>query len=214
MLKVILFDVDDTLYPRSSSLFPMIRDRIIQYMIDYLGLSRPEAVARREEYLKAYGTATRGLFINDHINVHEYLAYVHDLPVSSLLAPDCELDAVLSQISVEKCLFTNATRLHAANVTGALGITHHFTRAFGLEDFDFISKPDPHPYEIVLAELGVPGSACMLLEDSPRNLETARTFGMTTVLVGDAPYSGPAFDHNITRVHDLLAIFWQMGVVA
>ena len=29
----------------------------------------------------------------------------------------------------------------ALNVTEALGITSHFARAFGLEDFDFISKP-------------------------------------------------------------------------
>ncbi|MBI5878821.1 MAG: pyrimidine 5'-nucleotidase [Chloroflexi bacterium] len=212
MIKTILFDVDDTLYPRSSSLFPMIRNKIIQYMIDYLGLSRPEAMTLRERYLKEYGTATRGLMINDHINVHEYLAYVHDVPVSEALQPDSELDAILGQINVEKCLFTNATRQHGINVVEALGITRRFTRVFGLEDFNYISKPDPRPYQVALATLGVPGAEVALLEDSPVNLEAGRAAGMTSILVGDAPYAGPTFDYHIARVHDVLAVARRLGV--
>lgn len=214
MIKVMLFDVDDTLYPRSSSLFPMIRNKIVQYMIDFLGLSRPEAMALRERYLKEYGTATRGLFVNDRINVHEYLAYVHDVPVQDALKPDPELDAVLARISVEKCMFTNATRRHGLNVSEALGITRHFTRVFALEDFNFISKPDPLPYQVALSALGVSGSEVALLEDSPVNLEAGRAAGMTSILVGDAPHAGQPFDFHIPRVHDVLGIARQLGVAS
>ena len=214
MIRYILFDVDDTLYPRSSSLFPMLRDRIIQYMVDQLRMTRSEAEGLRERYLKEYGTATRGLHLNNQINLHDFLTYVHDLPVSQVLFRDPELSWVLSQIPIEKCMFTNATRQHAINVADALGIRHHFTHIFALEDFDFISKPDPHPYKVVLRRLNARGEECILLEDSARNLLTAREFGMVTVLVDGRNVDVQLFDFTISRVHEILDVARKVGVLA
>src|ERR1051325_2525990 len=116
MLRFLLFDVDDTLYPRSSPVWPTLRGRIFQYMVERLGLSLPEAETLRERYLLEYGTSTRGLYLNDHIDIHEYLAYVHDLPLSDWLLADPELRRVLEQLPLTTCLFTNASRQHGLNV--------------------------------------------------------------------------------------------------
>ena len=207
MIRFLLFDVDETLYPHSSSLWPLLRERIMQYMVERVGLTRPAAEALREQYLKQYGTTTRGLHLHNGIDIDEYLEYVHDVPINTVLFNDPELNSVLAQIPIEQCLFTNATHQHALNVTVALGISHHFTRIFGLEDFDFVSKPDPRPYEIVLKSLGAQGDECILIEDSLRNLETGKQMGMTTVLVdGQVPVPPEIVDFTISRVHDILDV--------
>lgn len=208
-----LFDVDDTLYPRSSSLFPMMRDRIVAYMMRELSLTAEEAQQLRQRYLEAYGTATRGLIIHGQINVHDYLTFVHDLPVQTLLIPDPALAEALERVPVEKCLFTNATRRHALNVTEALGITRFFSRAFGLEDFNYVSKPDPLPYRVVLETLGARPDEVMMLEDSARNLLTAHEMGMRTVYVDGHVVDAALFDYHIERVHQIADVARQAGIL-
>lgn len=39
-------------------------------------------------------------------------------------------------------------------------------------------KPDPRIYELVLARLGLPASACLFVDDQPGNVEGARAAGM------------------------------------
>jgi putative hydrolase of the HAD superfamily len=213
MIRFILFDVDDTLYPSSSPVWPTLRGRILQYVVERLGKTPSEAEALRERYLREYGTTTRGLYVHDKIDIHEYLAYVHDLPLSTWLLADPELQGALSQIPLVKCMFTNGSRQHALNVAGVLGIREQFNHIFALEDFDFISKPDPHPYRVVLERLQARGDECVFVEDSLRNLERARQFGMTTILVSDATGPLPAgVDYAIRRVHDLLAVLRKLGV--
>jgi putative hydrolase of the HAD superfamily len=213
MIRFILFDVDDTLYPRSSPVWPTLRGRILQYVVERLGKTPAEAEALREHYLREYGTTTRGLYVHDKIDIHDYLAYVHDLPLTNWLLADPELHQALSKIAIAKCLFTNASRQHALNVSEVLGVREHFKCIFALEDFDFISKPDPHPYRVVLERLQAAGDECVFIEDSVRNLETAKQFGMTTVLVTDAAAPLPAgIDFAIRRVHDLLDVLRKIGV--
>ena len=119
----------------------------------------------------------------------------------------------LSHIPIAKCLFTNASRQHALNVAAVLGIGEHFNCIFALEDFDFISKPDPHPYRVVLERLEARGDECVFVEDNLRNLETAKQIGMSTVLVSDveAPRP-PSVDFMIRRVHDLLDVLRALDV--
>jgi len=213
MIRFVLFDVDDTLYPRSSPVWPTLRGRILQYVVERMGLTLSEAEALRERYLREYGTTTRGLYEHDQIDIHEYLAYVHDLPLSNWLLADPELHRVLSHIPVRKCVFTNASRQHALNVANVLGIADHFDCIFALEDFDFISKPDPRPYRVVLERLGARGDECVFVEDSLRNLDTAKACGMHTVLVADeSALRAASVDFVIRRVHDLVDALRAMGV--
>ncbi|MEP7198743.1 MAG: pyrimidine 5'-nucleotidase [Chloroflexota bacterium] len=211
MLKYLLFDVDETLYPHDSPVWPSLRGRIIQYMIERLHMTPNEAQTLRERYLKEYGTTTRGLYLNDGIDIEDYLEYVHAVPLDSILPADRALDEALTRIPLEKCLFTNASRQHGRNVTAALGIAHHFTHIFALEDFDYICKPDPHPYAVVLKRLGATGDECMLLEDSVANLLTAKQFGMTTVLVDGRADDAAQFDFTIARVHEIVDVLAKVA---
>jgi putative hydrolase of the HAD superfamily len=53
--------------------------------------------------------------------------------------------------------------------------------------FEGVRKPEPEIYEIVLARLGLPGSACAFLDDLEVNLPPARAAGMHAIHYRDAP---------------------------
>ena len=87
-IRHLLFDVDETLYPSSCALWPMLRERIIQYMVERVGMTRAEAEALRTRYLAEYGTTTRGLYLNNQIDIDDYLQFVHDVPINRVLFDD------------------------------------------------------------------------------------------------------------------------------
>jgi hypothetical protein len=77
--STIFFDLDDTLYPKTSGLWGAIRERMGVFMVERLGLPAEEVPIIRKTYFETYGTTLRGLQIHYHVNSDEYLSYVHDL---------------------------------------------------------------------------------------------------------------------------------------
>ena len=54
---------------------------------------------------------------------------------------------------------------------------------FDVTAFDFESKPNLAPYHHVLDKLNEKPENCIMVEDSLKNLKTAKNLGMTTVYV-------------------------------
>jgi putative hydrolase of the HAD superfamily len=203
MIKTILFDLDDTLYPRQTGIMNEIRRLILRYIETRLGLSPAEADSLRYEYLQAYGTTMRGLQMNHHIDPDDYLAFVHDIPLHEYLQPNPTLDGILASLPQDKVIFTNASREHAERVLARLGVGRHFSRILDIRDMDFESKPHPVAYQRVCSILDLRPEECALAEDNTRNLHPAKAMGMTTVLVGD--HGGPedGVDYAVQRIEDI-----------
>ena len=184
MFKYLILDLDETLYPRSAGLMAEIGRRIPLYMIERMGFAPDEAERLRRLYFMQYGTSLRGLQIENGVDADDYLRFVHDVPVEEYLAPNAALDAMLGRIRLDKVIFTNADAAHARRVMERLGVTRHFSQVIDIRVVDYHCKPDPEAYRRVLDVLGVPGTACVMVEDAARNLKPARElFGMTTVIV-------------------------------
>ena len=204
MIRTILFDLDDTLYPRSAGIMGEIRRLILDFVQTRLDLPAEEADALRERYLRAYGTTMRGLQVNHQIDPHEYLHHVHQIRLSEYLQPNPELDAVLEAIPQEMVIFTNASREHAERVLEVLGIRRHFSRIVDVRDMEYESKPQPAAYARICELLGVTPEACMLVEDNVRTLCPAKEIGMSTVLVGDGSQAQHrCVDHAIDRIEQI-----------
>jgi len=186
-LKFIIFDLDDTLYSRESGLMQEVGRRIQIWLCHHLGLTWEEAVALRREYFYRYGTTLGGLIARHNVDVHDYLAFVHDIPVEEYVRPDPALEAMLASIPLRKAIYTNATSEYGWRVLRALGVADHFERVIGIEEVGLRNKPYPDAYERMLARLGARGPECIMVEDSARNLRPAKALGMTTVLVGTEP---------------------------
>jgi putative hydrolase of the HAD superfamily len=206
-IRAILFDLDDTLYPRSAGVLAQVRERILLYMQSRLGMAPDEADALRRHYLHTYGTTMRGLQLHHQIDADDYLDYVHDIPLHNYLVPNPALDRALASLPQRKVVFTNASREHAERVLDSLGVRHHFERIVDVRDVDFQSKPRISAYRRACQLLNLRPEECVLVEDNVRNLQPARQLGMTTVLVSedDQDESG-VVDHTIPRVEGIANI--------
>jgi putative hydrolase of the HAD superfamily len=204
MIRTILFDLDETLYPARTGVMDRFRDLMLHYMRSHLNLTAGEAEALRRTYFQTYGTTMRGLQLNHGIDPDEFLDFVHDIPLEEYLAPNPELDTALAHLPQQKVVFTNASREHAERVLALLDIRRHFSRIVDVRDMGYESKPQPAAYRRVCALLGVPPHDCVLVEDNVRNLLPAKAAGMTTILVGDAD-SGPepGIDYVIRRIEEI-----------
>jgi putative hydrolase of the HAD superfamily len=184
MFKYLILDLDETLYPRSAGLMTEIGRRILLYMTTRMGFAPDEAESLKKHFFVKYGTTLRGLQLEYHVDPDDYLQFVHDVPLEDYITPDPALDAMLSRIWLDKVIFTNADAAHARRVMERLGVAHHFPNVVDIHAVEFYCKPHPQAYQRTLDVLGVPGSVCIMVEDSARNLRPARElFGMTTILV-------------------------------
>lgn len=204
MIRTILFDLDDTLYPRQAGVMAQIRTLMLRYLQTRFDLTLEQADLLRHQYFSTYGTTMRGLQINHHIDPDEFLHYVHDIPLHQFLRANPELDAVLAAIPQDKIVFTNASREHASRVLTILGIRHHFSRIVDVRDMNYESKPQPSAYRRICQLLDRQPEECVLVEDNMRNLQPAKALGMTTVLVADGQdAAADAADHVIARIEDI-----------
>ncbi len=203
-LRTILFDLDDTLYPSSSGVWQAIGERINEYMRQRLGIPPDHVPRLREEYFHTYGTTLNGLVALHHIQPEDYLDFVHDLPIEDRLQPDPELRLMLESLPQRRVVFTNASRKHAERVLECLGVRHVIDAIVDILTLDLCNKPRPEAYVRALDIVGERDpQACVAVDDLPANLQTAKSLGMTTVLVGNHR-ADAGIDRRIARVTDLV----------
>lgn len=201
-MDTIIFDLDNTLYPATNSLFPLIHERINLFMRERAGIPDDRVDLLRRQYWREYGVSMVGLMRHHDVDPEEFLEYVHDVDVEGVLLPDPDLDAVLRSLPGIKVVLTNGSLGHARRVLGALGIQAAFAEIFDVRVAGYRPKPHPEPYQEVVRLLGVCSTKCVMVEDMAINLETAKALGMGTVLVG--PSNGhPYVDECIPELSQL-----------
>jgi putative hydrolase of the HAD superfamily len=202
-MDVLIFDLDNTLYPAEKQLFSLIDVRINRYMIEIAGIPAPEVDALRRKYWSLYGVTLQGLIRHHEVDPEDYLLYVHDIDVCSRLAPDLALRETLAKLPQRKAVFTNGSICHADRVLSALGIQDMFEKVYDIRIAAYQPKPYPEPYHAVLAELGSTAERCIMVEDSRDNLQTAKKLGMGTILVGDGHTPDFVDVHlaNVRQIH-------------
>ena len=196
-------DLDDTLYPPSTGIWPAIGGRIDLYMIERLHLPVEQVPELRRQLFRQYGTTLRGLVVTMNIDQVDYLDYVHDVPVERMLQPDYRLREILSGLPQRKVIFTNADRKHARRVLGALKVVDCVDQIIDILDITPFCKPQSGAFECALRMAGEEDPArCVLVDDGLPNLAAARQFGFRTVRVGS---SEPSTDYEvgIFSIHDL-----------
>ena len=181
--KLIIFDLDNTLYPADNGLMQQVGHRIQVWLCDHLALTWEQAFARRREYLHHYGTTLAGLVAERGVDAHDYLTFVHDIPVEEYIRPNPALAAMLDRIPLRKAVYTNANSEYGQRVLRALGVADRFEQVVGIERVGLRNKSNRDAYEQALALLNAQGCECIMVEDWVRNLQPAKALGLTTVLV-------------------------------
>lgn len=215
-MKAVLFDLDNTLYSPGCDLFSLIDVRINRYMEEIAGIALAEVDGLRRRYWHDYGATLLGLIRHHEVDPEDYLDYVHDVDVTSRLMPDLALRAVLEDSGIPSYVFTNGSRGHADRVLRALGIDDLFVDVFDIRIAGYQPKPNPDPYQQVLGRLALQGQDCVMVEDQLQNLQTAKAFGMTTVLVAPEDQAGDDVswvDSHLQAVNDIAPLLnrWRTG---
>lgn len=185
-----IFDLDNTLYPATSAVFPQIDARMTLYIMRALKIPAVEAKGLQHAYYRRYGTTLAGLMAVHRIDPEGFLAFVHDVDLA-MLAPDADLRAALARLPGRRLVFTNGSGDHASRVLERLGLADLIDGIWDIRKSDYVPKPAVQPYRRLLAAYGVDPARAAYFEDLVRNLVPARRLGLTTVWLSSAlPWGG------------------------
>lgn len=211
-----VFDLDNTLYPHSSRIWPQIDARITLYVADLFGLDGLSAKALQKYFYHKYGTTLRALIEEHGIDPHQFLDFAHDIDHTDLEL-NSDLGTAIERLPGRKLILTNGSRKHAQNVATKLGIFEYFDDVFDIADANFVPKPEKRAYEIFLERHDVDPARSAMFEDLAKNLVVPRELGMMTTLVVPKTFDPfrEAFEQEASKtphidyITDDLAVFLQ-----
>ena len=181
----LFIDLDDTLYPSSTGLWPAIKGRMNLYMVERLGIPESDVPFLREQYFKMYGTTLRGLEERHKVDKEDFLAFVHDLPLQEYLKPDPVLREVLASLPTRNLIFTNADVAHARRVLTTLRLEDLFGTVVDVNAVSPYCKPMPESFAIAMELADEPDPRkCVMIDDLSRTTRAALNVGMASLLYG------------------------------
>ncbi len=184
-ITTIFFDLDDTLYSARTGLWRDIKARISQYMHERLGIPADQVHALCQQYFEQYGTTLLGLQANYALDVHDFLDFVHGLPLSDYIKPTPGLREILQSLPARKFIFTNADAGHVQRVLNTLELDGCFDGVLDILAMFPYCKPMPEAFAMALKLAGEPDPRhCALIDDLPRAARAAREQGMFSILYG------------------------------
>jgi len=203
IFTTIFFDLDDTLYPAASGLWPALKARMSQYMIERMRIPVEDVPGLREKYFREYGTTLRGLQAMHKVDTQDFLAYVHDVKLTDYIQPDPLQQSVLASLPTRNFIFTNSDVNHARRVLKVLQIEEYFADIVDVTRIDPYCKPNPESFALALKVAGESNpSKCIMIDDLPTTTKAAKARGLYSILFGAAVSNG---DSDAT-----LSDWWQL----
>lgn len=215
--KILLLDLDNTLYPKSSGLDLIILDRIRSYFNEHLQIPFEESIEMAHHYYHDYGLSIKGLIKNSSdfpsFTPKHYDSWVNEgLPleemISSYTKDGSNVKDIIKRIRKSGILifiFTNSSKRHLIRTLECLKIIEEIEGAFycDYEEENFPSKPDPTAFQRVEEELGRLGREkwdwkmrlrrenIYFVDDSVENIRIAKERGWKVALIDeDGEYDG------------------------
>jgi len=179
-----VFDLDDTLYPRSVDLHGQMRDRVVTFIADHMKIDRTAAEAVHLDYYERFGSTLQAMVQLHGISPNDFLDFVHQIDLSVLVHNEDLIDA-LRALPGRRIIFTNAPRGHATSALEVMGMADLFDAVASIEDSNFIGKPNLSAFSGFFDAHGVDPRQAAMFEDRPGNLLVPHELGMKTVLVVD-----------------------------
>ena len=179
-----VFDLDDTLYPRSVDLHGQMRERVVTFIADHMKIDRATAQAVHVDYYERFGSTLRGMVQLHGISPNAFLDFVHQIDLSVLVHNE-DLIGALEALPGRRIIFTNAPRGHATSALKAMGMADLFDAIASIEDSNFVGKPNLSAFSGFFEAHGVNPRQAAMFEDRPGNLLVPHELGMKTVLVVD-----------------------------
>lgn len=199
-----VFDLDNTLYPPQYRLFDQIEVKMTAWVMRELGVGQTEANRLRQHYWDKYGTTLAGLMREHNADPAPYLTDVHDIDFT-LLPPDPALAQAIANLPGRRIVYTNACVPYAEKVLAARGLDNLFHAIYGIENADFLPKPERAAFEKIFAADALDPMTAAMFEDDPRNLMAPHAMGMRTIHVAPKPLKSRHIHHHTADLASFLA---------
>ena len=102
---------------------------------------------------------------------------------------DLKLVKAIKNLSGEKIVYTNGSKFHANRVLKARGLTECFHKIYGVEDADYLPKPEEKAYQKIIELSGIKPQYSVMFEDAYKNLDVPHDLGMRTVYLTEKNYT-------------------------
>jgi len=180
-----VFDLDNTLHDSSRALFKAIDHAMTAAVATTLDVDAQTADRLRTTYWKQYGATVIGMVRHHGVDAGAFLDLSHQFPIAPLVHSETSLAYKLKQLRGRKVLLTNAPLKYAREVLKTLKILHLFESLWTIDQMKLQGRIRPKPslalMRQVQARLGVPAHQIVLVEDTLKNLKSARRAGMKTI---------------------------------
>jgi putative hydrolase of the HAD superfamily len=177
-----VFDLDNTLYPRTCNLFAQIDIRITNYVMDLTRLDFEAARALQKTYYRDFGTTLNGLMTQHTVDPDHFLNTVHAIDYSPVDAHPDLIDAIRA-LPGRKFILTNGDVSHARSVLKRLGGDDLFEHVHDIRAMTYVPKPHKAAYDGFFALHGIDPTRAVMFDDLEKNLVVPHDVGMSTVQV-------------------------------
>ncbi|MBU1306372.1 MAG: pyrimidine 5'-nucleotidase [Alphaproteobacteria bacterium] len=194
-----VFDLDNTLYPRSCNLFAQIDVRITHYVMGLTQLAFEDARDLQKTYYRDFGTTLNGLMQQHQVDPDHFLETVHAIDYSPV-DPHPDLVQVIRDLPGRKFILTNGDTGHARSVLAKLGGADLFEHVHDIRAMTFVPKPHKAAYDGFFARHSIDPAKAVMFDDLEKNLVVPHEVGMATVQV----VAGADFAHEQVEA-------WELG---
>jgi putative hydrolase of the HAD superfamily len=204
MLRLLLLDLDNTLY---SDMVGMERDilvRMNKFVATFLDLDLTEAAELRRDRARRYGTTLEWLMAEQGFTDSEgFFAAVHPEGEESVISRDPALRRLLESIDLPKAVFTNSPLEHAERVLSKLGVADLFGAVHDIRFNQLRGKPHAEAVGRVLAVHGVAPGDAVLVDDLPKYVRGFVEAGGHGILLDEKDRHA---DQPFLRIHGLVEL--------
>ncbi|MDB5615499.1 MAG: pyrimidine 5-nucleotidase [Devosia sp.] len=186
-----VFDLDNTLYPRTCNLFAQIDIRITNYVMDVTQLDFDAARTLQKSYYRDFGTTLNGLMTRHTIDPDHFLNNVHAIDYAPVDAHPDLVEAIRA-LPGRKFILTNGDVGHARSVLKRLGGDDLFEHVHDIRAMTYVPKPHKAAYDGFFALHDIDPTRAVMFDDLEKNLVVPHDVGMSTVQV----VAGPDFVHE------------------
>ena len=211
MIKHILFDADQTLYPASSNVETEMIRRINNFIAEYLGISVEKAMFLRANRDKKYNSTLEWLKDSQGLKDPEpFFSAIHPVDFENYFPQNRDLVKLLSKISVPCSILTNSWQKHAENILKYLEISRFFSNIFDIAFNNYWGKPHTYAFTNVLNFLGLEAQEVLYIDDIKNYTDIFYSLGGNVILVDEFDdYTDVKYEkvHYIEEIEPILGKF-------
>jgi putative hydrolase of the HAD superfamily len=189
VIKHLLLDLDDTLYPASARIGAEIARRMIRFVADFLGISFEDAQILRNNRKQLYGTTLEWLQVEHGMDGPEkalrYMHYVHPPEEVDEVDFDPRLRPFLQNLQLPMTVLTNAPLFHAERILRLLQVDDLFLGIWDVVQSAFKGKPHRNAYIGALSISGYTIEETLFADDYGQYVRGYKDLGGRAVLVSD-----------------------------